>query len=119
MRHLIVTLSLLLSSVVAIAGDVDGKWTGTVNTPQGAMPLIFMMKADGPKLTGTLQVADFPAVPLKEGKIDGDKVVFGAELEFGANVIPLAFSGAQAGDEMKLALEAMGNSSEIVLKKEK
>jgi hypothetical protein len=119
MRSLALTLALLCASAVAFAADVDGKWTSSVTTPQGDLPIIFVLKADGPKLTGTLQLADFKPADLKDGKIDGDKLTFAAELEFGANVFTLSFNGAQAGDEIKLTIDAMGQSNEIVLKKEK
>ena len=120
MRSLVLTLALLCAAAVAaFAADVDGKWTSSVTTPQGELPLVFVLKADGAKLTGTLQLADFKPADLKDGKIDGDKLTFEAELEFGANIFTLSFNGAQAGDEIKLTIDAMGQSNNIVLKKEK
>src|SRR5947209_941166 len=119
MRSLALTLALLCASAAAFAADVDGKWTSSVTTPQGELPVVFVLKADGAKLTGTLQIADFKPSDLKDGKIDGDKLTFGAEIEFGANIIPLTFNGAQAGEEIKLTIDAMGQSNNIVLKKEK
>jgi hypothetical protein len=46
-------LGLLLLAVPASAADVDGKWTGSVDTPNGAFPVTFVFKAEGSTLTGS------------------------------------------------------------------
>ena len=42
----LVTLILLLS-VPLFAADVDGKWTGSIASPNGEVPVGFTFKADG------------------------------------------------------------------------
>jgi hypothetical protein len=39
--------------VSAFAADVDGKWAGSVTTPNGDFPQAFTFKADGAKLLAT------------------------------------------------------------------
>src|SRR4029434_4698134 len=39
------------AAVPALAHDVDGKWTGTVSTPMGDIPVAYEFKADGTTLT--------------------------------------------------------------------
>ena len=117
MKQLIFTL--LLATASAFAADVDGKWSGSFTTPQGEMQISFDLKADGEKLNGKMQITGLNPTDIKDGKVDGDKVNFAAEIEFGANIIPLAFTGVVAGDEIKLNVDAMGRSNEMVVKKEK
>ena len=117
MRQLV--LAVLLTAASAFAADVDGKWSGSFTTPQGEMQISFNLKADGDKLAGKMEITGLNPSDIKEGKVDGAKVSFAAEIEFGANIIPLAFTGVVAGDEIKLSVDAMGRSNEMVVKKEK
>ena len=112
-------LALLLTAASAFAADVDGKWSGSFTTPQGEMQISFNLKADGEKLTGKMEITGLSPSDIKEGKVAGDKVNFAAEIEFGANIIPLSFTGVLAGEELKLNVDAMGRSSEMIVKKEK
>ena len=50
---LVMVVGLLLFAAPAFAADVDGKWTGTVSTPMGDLPVQYEFKADGSMLTGT------------------------------------------------------------------
>ena len=42
----------LLVASTAWAADVDGRWTGSLATPMGDVPISFVFKTDGTKLTG-------------------------------------------------------------------
>jgi len=46
-------LIVLLYAVPARAADVDGKWTGSLATPNGDVNVGFEFKSDGATLTGT------------------------------------------------------------------
>ena len=48
-----VALALVLLAASAFAADVDGKWTGAMNTRMGDVPVSFTFKADGANLTGS------------------------------------------------------------------
>ena len=63
---------LLLLTVSAFAADVDGKWTGTMATPMGDIPVGFTLKADGAKLTGTTMGPDGADVAIVEATGPGD-----------------------------------------------
>src|ERR1700744_5534447 len=66
----------LLLFVAAIAADLNGKWTGTLPTPDGnSLDVSYTFKVDGNKLTGS---ASSPAgdVTIENGKVDGDKFSF-------------------------------------------
>ena len=57
---------MFLLAAPALAADVDGKWTGTVNTPMGEVPVAFEFKADGAKVTGTALGVDGSQVTVKK-----------------------------------------------------
>ncbi|MBS1501053.1 MAG: glycoside hydrolase [Bacteroidetes bacterium] len=62
--------------VMAVVADLNGKWKGTIKTPDGnELEVVYNFKADGDKLTGT---ADSPAgsVSIDDGKITGDTFSF-------------------------------------------
>ena len=67
---------LLLVASPSFAANVDGKWTGTLDTPNGPVQLSFALKADGATLTGSTTGPDGNSLMLKNGKVDGDKITF-------------------------------------------
>jgi hypothetical protein len=54
MRILTITLALLISALSALAADVAGAWTLTIDSPQGPVEVTLTLKQDGDKVTGTL-----------------------------------------------------------------
>lgn len=92
---------LLAFCVAALAADIDGKWTGQVEGPQGPMDLTFVFKADGEKLTGTL-TNQLGEAAIKDGSIKGDAVAFKVEREFQGTKFTVVYKGKLAGDELKL-----------------
>jgi hypothetical protein len=100
-RLLYVCLFLVLSSTLAFAADLTGLWTADLNTGDGgSQALSFTLKQDGPKLTGSLTLADGTTLPITEGKIDGDKV----NLTITYNGEPIPNSGTLAGDTIQLTI---------------
>ena len=69
MRKVALALALLLASAVAFAGDVDGKWSGTISTDQGQFPVEYTFKTDGATLTGTTTGPDGAVIMIKNGKV--------------------------------------------------
>ena len=111
-------LALLLWAAPAMAGDVDGKWSGTVSTPGGDFPVAFEFKSDGTKLTGTTLSPEGGAVNIKDGKIDGNKISFGVSLDFGGMAIDIAYTGVVSPSELKLTADVLGMPLEFTVKKE-
>jgi hypothetical protein len=65
-----------LYAISAVAQGVTGTWKGPVTNPQGdAQVLIFFLKADGNKVTGTVTATGEPQ-PIENGKVDGDALSF-------------------------------------------
>ena len=96
MRRLIFLLAVL--ALAAFAADITGTWKGTIDTPGGSFDNTFILKADGATLTGTLQGGPSGDQKIEEGKIDGDKVSFAVNMEFGK----LSYAGTVSGDDLKL-----------------
>jgi hypothetical protein len=109
--------ALMLLAVSAFAADVDGKWTGSVSTPNGDFPVAFTFKADGATLTGAMAGMDGNDIAIKDGMIDGANISFWLSLDFGGNSMKLTYKGVVASDQIKISGDAGGMPFEFVVKK--
>jgi hypothetical protein len=109
---------ILLASPV-FAADVDGKWTGTLSTPGGDVPIAFVFKADGDKLTGTMTGMDGMELPIANGKVDGDKISYSVNIDFGGMMLELLYKGVVTPSEIKLDMSVFDMPFQVVVKKEK
>lgn len=110
-------LGLVLLAAPAFAADVDGKWTGTVSTPMGDLPVQYEFKADGATLTGTTLGFDGGSVPIKNGKVEGDKISFTVTFDFGGMSLDLNYTGVVTDAEIKMTGDFMGMPFEFTVKK--
>jgi hypothetical protein len=83
---------------------VDGKWEITINSPMGAQKALLELTASGGSLTGT-QHAQGSAQPVANGKVDGDKVSWSANIT-SPMPMTLEFSGNVEGDTLKGSVKA-------------
>jgi len=111
-RSLTALIALLVFAAVCLAANVDGNWEGTVKTPNGDMALTFVFKADGAKLTGTVQ-SPMGELPIADGKIDGDKITF--NVDAGGNTI--AHEGKLNGDTMTMHSHSSWGDMDFDLKR--
>ena len=112
-------LVLMLTAVPARAADVDGKWTGSLDTPMGAIMVGFNFKADGATLTGTTTGPDGGEIAIKNGKIDGDKISFVVSIDFGGMSLDLNYTGVVKPDTAQMTLDVMGMPFNFEVKKAK
>jgi hypothetical protein len=110
-------LMLMLAAVPARAADVDGKWTGSLDTPMGAVMVGFNFKADGATLTGTTTGPDGGEIAIKNGKVEGDKISFLVSIDFGGMALDLNYTGVVKKDSVELTLDVMGMPFNFVVKK--
>jgi hypothetical protein len=115
----LVTFVLVLAAAPARAADVDGKWSGSLDTPMGAVQVAFTFKADGATLTGSTSGPDGGEVPIKNGKIDGNKISFVVTLDFGGMMFDLNYTGVVSPDVVKLTIDFMGMPMSLDVKKAK
>jgi len=96
MRRLLVCLSLALAlAFAAAAADVTGKWAGTYSLDNGDSGQAFLdLKQSGSTVTGSAGPEAPGEWPLKEGRIDGNKLVITVESpDHGTYKLDLTLSG--------------------------
>jgi hypothetical protein len=72
-RAVLPALLILLSATLTLAADdLNGRWEGSMSTPNGDFALTFNFKVDGKTLTGTVETAE-GSLEITDGKVDGDK----------------------------------------------
>ena len=116
---LAMVLGVLLLAAPAFAHDADGKWEGMIDTPMGAIPVGFTFKADGAALTGTSLGPDGGSIPIKNGKVDGNKISFSVDLDFGGMAITLNYVGTASPDKIAFSGDFMGMPFEFTVTKAK
>ncbi len=98
----------LIAAAVALAADVNGKWTAQVPGRQGnAQETTFTFKVEGDKLTGTMSGRQGDT-PIADGKISGDDISFTVTRERQGATIKQLFKGKVAGDEIKFTRSTEG-----------
>jgi hypothetical protein len=117
MKIAALTIGFLLIASIALAADIDGKWTGSVAGMDGnPMTINYTFKAEGNTLTGSTTGMDGKDVAIKNGKIDGNNVSYTVSF---SEEFKMDFKGVLSGDTLKLSMDMMGQPTEIVLKKAK
>jgi hypothetical protein len=110
-------IALLLAAAPAFAADVDGKWAGSLDTPGGVIPISYTFKAEGAKLTGSTGAPDGSQIPIKDGKVDGNKISFSLEVDFGQGPTKFNYTGVVSATEIKLHSSFMDMPIDFALKK--
>ena len=113
MKNAFASLLVLFFASLGAAADVSGKWSGDVPGRGGdTTPTTFMFKADGDKLTGTMNGSQ-GELPLEDGKVSGDQIAFSTTLNFGGNSIKILYKGTVSGDQIKMTRQREGGSGQI------
>jgi hypothetical protein len=112
-----IAVAILALTTSVRAAAVDGKWTGMIDSPNGPVQISFTFQADGNTLTGSTTGPDGNIVQIKNGKIDGDKISFTVDLDFGGMPFTLAYAGVVMSDQIKLMIDFMGMPIDLVVKK--
>ena len=108
----------MLFGAALLGADIDGKWTGEVQTPDGnSVPITMNFKTDGDKVTGTI-TGPSGDVNISDGKMDGDTVSLSINVDADGQQLPFKCSGELKDDELKMNLEGGGDLSfEFVAKR--
>jgi len=107
-RMLCVCAALLLAlgtGVTAHAADVNGAWSAEMSMGDGnSMQLQFTFKQDGSTVTGTILGPQGDAMPISDGKIDGDKLSF--KVSFNGMTISHEGTVSADGDQIKMSTKS-------------
>jgi hypothetical protein len=99
--------------VIAVIADLNGKWKGTLKTPDGnEIPLTYNFKVDGDKLTGTAETPE-GSVPIDSGKVAGDTFKFQVTVDGSA----YPHTGMVYADSCSLAIGFQGTKLHTTLKR--
>ncbi|HEY7388839.1 MAG TPA: hypothetical protein VH640_10035 [Bryobacteraceae bacterium] len=107
----------VLLATAAFGADVDGKWTGTMSTPNGDVPVNFTFKADGATLNGSTMGPDGGEIPIKEGKVDGNNISFAISFDFQGMPFTMNYKGAVDKDQIKFTIDVFGMPLELLVKR--
>lgn len=112
----LLAIAVLLASA-AFAADVDGKWTGSMSTPNGDVPVNFTFMADGATLNGSTTGPDGMEIMIKDGKVDGNNISFTVTFNFQDMPFTINYKGTVAQDQIKFTMEIAGMPMELTVKR--
>lgn len=116
---LLVFLFLLVASLPAFAGDVNGTWKGSYPGRDGqTRESTITLKAEAEKLTGSVSGRGGDAA-IKEGTVKGNDLSFSVVRSFGGNDVTVKYTGKLSGEEIQFKVEAGERSYEMVAKRVK
>ena len=114
MKKYFVALSALvaMTSMLALAADVDGKWTRENQGKNGPTTQTLTLKSAGGKLTGTLDNGGGKGGPseITDGTVNGNDVSFKVVTTFGENTITRVYKGTASATELKLTVDTEGGA---------
>jgi hypothetical protein len=92
---------------VAMAADISGNWSGTMQMGDNPVSLTYAFKQDGGKVTGSV-TTPHGEIPLSDGKIAGDKITFYVQVDMGGTPAKFSSEGVIKGEEITLTTKAEG-----------
>jgi hypothetical protein len=95
---LLASILLMALATAAFALDLNGKWKGTLSSPNGDLDTSMVFKVDGEKLTGTVTNM-YGEEQIAEGVVKGDDVSF--IIMAGGGQFKLVYKGKITGEDIK------------------
>ena len=119
-KFALVCILAVVFGLAAVAADVNGKWVTEAQGQRG--PQTFTLKADGGKLTGTVEGGRGGPTEIQEGTVSGDNVSFKVVREFNGNKMTMNYKGTVSATEIKFQMtmeggQGNGQAREVVAKK--
>ena len=104
----------LFAVSIGFAQDINGKWKGQMQSPNGPMDLVFNFKANGDSLSGTVE-SPMGELPITNGKIDGKTFSF----QVNAGEMTINHQCTALGDSISMKVPGMpgGETMELMLKR--
>ncbi len=108
-RHALV-VGLLSAFALAAAAQqgAAGKWSASIDTPQGPFAFELEFAVDGTTLTGSMTNELTGTTPISDGTINGTNVAFKIKFDGPDGAVVVGYKGTVTGDEMKLTSKVEG-----------
>ncbi len=98
-RILVLAVMMILACfAVANAADLNGKWKGELQSPNGPLEINFDFHVDGEKLTGTV-TNTYGTEEITDGTVKGDAISF--VVLAGGGQFKLTYKGNVSGQDLK------------------
>jgi len=103
-KYLVASMALLaLTCMVALAADIDGKWTRETEGKNGPQTTTITLMSKGGVLTGKMEGGRGGPLDIQDGKIDGSKVSFKTVRDAGdKGKFETTYMGTVSATELKL-----------------
>lgn len=101
-------------------GSATGTWKSTIKTPDGkSFDIIYKLKQEGEKLTGTVTGPGGQETKIEEGKVKDGKVMFQITRERDGNKFTIKYKGELNGEAIKGKVEVGDRSFDWEAKRQK
>jgi hypothetical protein len=98
---------------LSLAQDINGKWKGQMQGPDGAMDIVFNFKVNADTLTGAVE-SPMGELPITNGKVKDNKFSF--DVSF--NEMTISHQCTLMTDSISMNFSGMdGETREIILKR--
>jgi hypothetical protein len=102
-KKLLFVVAILCALTLAVmAADVSGKWTWEQQGRNGATTSTLTLKADGGKLTGSLDAGRGGPTDISDGTVNGNAVTFSVKRDFNGTTMKTDYKGTLDGDSLTL-----------------
>ena len=117
MRKLAIAALLFAMSVAA--GDVSGKWSGTM-TPEGengSRPVFIILTQDGDKLSGSGGPNESDQHPMQNGKVKDGRLIFEVPAGGGTFAFDLKIAGDEIKGDLQFKTDSETRTAKVSLKR--
>ena len=118
MRKIVITV--LLSAMCLLAGDVSGKWSGSFK-PTGhedhSHDLYIIFKQEGDRLSGSGGPNESKQHPMQNGKVEGDRLTFEVPAGKGTFIFDLRSTGDELSGDLQFKGEGETRTAKVSLKR--
>jgi hypothetical protein len=111
-RAWLLPMVILFCAALSLAADLNGRWEGSLSTPNGDFSLVFNFKVQGATLAGTVETPN-GSVDIEDGNVDGSKFSFKTH----AGNSEINHEGTLTNDTIQLKVNGPWGDSEIALKR--
>src|SRR5271165_5917892 len=81
--------------------DISGTWIAKVQGPMGEMEVVYRLKVENSKITGS-QTLPFGDAPIVRGQVEGNRFEFIVEMDAFGKKQQLPVTGQIVGDDLSL-----------------